>query len=181
MGSDGSTASVHILKDNPGVVAKILNQDVTPFDRETEIDNLKQVGEFRGQTETEGGHHIILATHKPGHHIHDTNAWKNAGTKKKKKAVVAKAQKLTHEIITNHAENHGLIHTCVRFISLHPSPNLTCNFSDAHHGNVVFQENENGLQSAHLVDWGNAKPALKNKRGALTKSTKDKIVRSYSW
>ena len=181
LGKKGSTGSVHSVVGNPDVVAKVFDQEVKPIDRGKEIKNLQTVGEYHGHTETESGHHVVLATRKSGDHIHDTDAWKNAGTKEEKNAVVAKAQQLTNKSNKYHAKNHDIVHTCVRFISLHSSPYLSCNFSDTHHGNVLFTENEKGLQSAHLVDWGLAKPALKNKRGALTKSTKDDIVRSYSW
>ena len=93
MGSTGSTGTVHHVEGHPDVVAKVFNKDggVRPVDRNKEIENLKTVGEYHGHTETEGGHHIVLATKQPGIHIHDTEAWKNADTKEKK-AVVAKAQ-----------------------------------------------------------------------------------------
>ena len=90
-----------------------------PVDRNKEIENLKTVGEYHGHTETEGGHHIVLATKKPGTHITNTNAWKNAGTEEEKKAVLAKAQQLTDERNTHHANTHGLVHTCVRYFSTH--------------------------------------------------------------
>ena len=66
-------------------------------------------------------------------------------------------------------------------ILLHSSPYLTYNFSDTHHGNVLFQENANGLHSAHFVDWGNAKAAERDSKGALNQKTLDLIVRFYFW
>jgi Ser/Thr protein kinase RdoA (MazF antagonist) len=160
-GSTGSTGSVHHVEGQPGVVAKVFHKDggVSPADRKKEEANLKAVGEHHGSAETDGGHHIILATKKTGTHITNTNAWKNAGTDAEKKTVLDKAKQLTEERNTHHANTHGVVHT------------------DTHHGNVLFHENDNGLHSAHFVDWGNAKAAEKDKKGALTQKTKDIITR----
>jgi len=161
LGTTGSTGLVHSVEGHPNVVAKVFHKDggVTPLDRNKEIANLKTVEEYHGHTETEGGHHVVLATKKPGTHITDTNAWKNAGTAAEKKAVLAKAQQLTDERNTHHANTHNLVHT------------------DTHHGNVLFHETDAGLHSAHFVDWGNAKPAEKDSKGALKQSTKDLIAK----
>ena len=116
MGKPSSTGTVHHVEGNPDVVAKVYHKDggVSPVDRNREIENLKTVGEYHGHTETEGGHHVVLATKKSGVNLHDTDAWKNAGTKKEKQAVVAKAQQLTDERNTHHANTHDIVHTCVR-------------------------------------------------------------------
>lgn len=161
LGDTGSTGSVHHVEGHADKVAKVFHKDggVTPKDRNKEIENLKAVGEHHGHTETEEGHHIILASKKPGTHITKTNAWKNAGTDAEKKAVLAKAQQLTDARNTHHANTHNLVHT------------------DTHHGNVLFQENEHGLHAAHFVDWGNAKAAEKDSKGALKKSTTDLIAK----
>ena len=113
LGSTGSTGSVHTLEGHPGVVAKVFHKDggVMPVDRNREISNLQKVGEYHGHTETEGGHHVVLATQKFGTHITNTNAYKNAGSDKERKAVLAKAQQLTDERNTYHANTHGLVHT----------------------------------------------------------------------
>jgi Ser/Thr protein kinase RdoA (MazF antagonist) len=118
------------------------------------------VHEYHGHTETEHGHHIVLVTKKPGTKLPETNAWKNAKTAEDKKAVLADAKRLTEERNTHHANTHGLVHT------------------DTHHDNVLFHETDAGLHSAHFVDWGLATPAEKDKNGALTKATKDLIVKS---
>jgi hypothetical protein len=161
LGTTGSTGSVHHVEDHPHVVAKVFHKDggVSPADRKKEEANLHAVGEHHGSTETEDGHHIILATKKTGTHITKTNAFKNAESEEEKKAVLDKAKKLTEERNTHHAETHGIVHT------------------DTHHGNVLFHENEDGLHSAHFVDWGNAKAAETDKKGALTQKTKDVIAR----
>jgi hypothetical protein len=161
LGTTGSTGSVHHVEDHPHVVAKVFHKDggVSPADRKKEEANLKAVGEHHGSSETDSGHHIILASKKTGTHITNTNAWKNAGTDAEKKTVLDKAKKLTEDRNTHHAENHGLVHT------------------DTHHGNVLFHENADGLHSAHFVDWGNAKAAEKDKHGALTQKTKDLITK----
>jgi len=161
LGTPGSTGSVHSIEGHPNVVAKVFNKDggVSPKHRKEEQDNLNAVGEYHGHTETEGGHHIILASKKPGTHIKNTNAWKNAETAEDKKKVLDKAKELTEARNTHHANTHGLVHT------------------DTHHGNVLFQENESGLHAAHFVDWGNAKAAEKDSKGALKQSTKDLITK----
>ena len=118
LGASGSTATVHQLEGHPDVVAKVFHKDgVSPEDRNKEIDHLKSVGEYHGHTElpTEGGHHVVLATMKTGVTLHNTEAWKNANATGKK-ALVLKAQQLTNERNTFHANTHNLVHTCVRFM-----------------------------------------------------------------
>jgi hypothetical protein len=121
LGKPGSTASVHSVQDHDNIVAKVFHKNggVAPIDRKKEVSNLEKVGEFHGETETEGGHHVILATKHTGKNLEDTDAWKNADTAAKQKEVKAKASALTIAKNQHHADTHGVVHTCVGFI-YHP-------------------------------------------------------------
>ena len=52
-----------------------------------------------------------------GDHITNTKAYKNAGTHAEKNSVMDKAQQLTAAHIKQHVEDHGYVHTCVKFFS----------------------------------------------------------------
>jgi hypothetical protein len=160
IGNPGSTATVHHVEGHDNIVAKVFNPGgVAPKDQRLEAEHLQKVGEFHGSGDADG-HHVVLATKHDGKKLEDTEAWKNADTKKKQNEVKAKASSLTVDRNQHHADNHNIIHT------------------DTNNGNVLFHEDKNGLNAARFVDWGLAKHVTPGTDGNFDKKTKDKITQS---
>jgi len=165
IGNPGSTATVHHVEGRPDLIAKVFHPGVSsPGDQRKESQNLHQVGEYHGSADS-GGHHVVFATKHTGNTLENTDAWRNAhaaGDTEKKDELKAQAKELTRARNSDHAKNHGIVHT------------------DTNHGNVLYHEHNGQLTSAHFVDWGLAKTAKFGSNGKPDSKTAALIHRSGS-
>ena len=115
IGQPGSTATVHHVVGQPGIVAKVFNPGgVAPIDQHREAQNLHQVGEFHGSGNVDG-HHVILATKHTGNKLENTNVYRNADAAGKQNLKV-QAANLAMGRNTIHAQYHGIVHTYVALV-----------------------------------------------------------------
>jgi len=157
IGNPGSTATVHHVQGQPGMVAKVFHGGA-PRDQAQEAHNLGKVHEFHGSTDS-ADHHIILATKHTGNTLDHTQAWHNADAAGKEN-LKKQAASLVVAKNMQHAVNNGIIHT------------------DTNHGNVLYHESGGGLTSAHLIDWGLARPSVVKNDGSLDKDSQRHVDRS---
>ena len=113
----GSTATVHHVVGQPGIVAKVFNPTgVAPIDQHREAQNLHQVGEFHGSGNVDG-HHVILATKHTGNTLENTHVYRHANAAGRQN-LKAQAANLAMGRNAIHAQYHGIVHTYVVLICL---------------------------------------------------------------